>query len=221
MNKSAGSLWCLYSRARDTFFNGLSFQEARAIARVLLPEERAQWYAWKEGWKDWRKLNTTTELITSSSATVRMVESPPLPAAVQFTVTPSSSMPFEEMPIEKVITPHLERPKREVHVERKTSRIAAVFEVEIICQGRKFHSQSVDVSVSGVQIKDSVPEWMAGYCTMLISRADVSQKLEFVCSVVEDQDPDDRRRLELHPSKDTSHLRRWLSDLTQNSKETA
>lgn len=238
VTRSGGSLWVFYCLPKAAFYNGLTFQEARAIAKILTPVERAEWLVWKEGWSQWKKMSAATELLVTTSTVLRVMEPPALPAnmlninSAPDTVTASQSkseiMVIDDVDVSEVSVvmegapAKVEAQPSEVEVTlddipenfvvRKDQRVIADIEVEIIAQGRKFQTKTVDLSVGGVQVKDPLPSWLAGYCTLILRRPDVKMALEFVCSVVENQDPAQKRRLEIHPSKDTIHLKRWLLD---------
>lgn len=236
VTRSGGSLWVFYNIQKDAFYNGLTFQEARAIAKVFSPEERAQWLVWKEGWSQWKKMSAAGELLVTTSTVLRVMEPPLLPKNIEATPTPTKSKSeiyviddFNDEPTEKSVVKEVEVVKGgldedievpENFVVRKDQRVVAEIDVEIISQGQKFHTRTLDISVGGVQVKDPIPAWLAGYCTLILRRPDVKQHLEFVCSVVENQDPMQKRRLEIHPSKDTIHLKRWLLDFYIQHKRT-
>ncbi len=236
VTRSGGSLWVFYWIPKSAFYNGLTFQEARAIAKILTPVDRAQWLVWKEGWSQWKKMSAASELLVSTSAVLRVMEPPALPAdllkgeAVTTTKSKSEILVIDDLTDDEVSVV-TSGPGTAVHVPnsggasgvnlddapesfvvRKDQRVTAEIEVEIISQGRKFHTRTIDLSVSGVQVKEPLPPWLAGYCTLILRRSDVKMILEFVCSVVENQDPNKKKRLEIHPSKDTVHLKRWLMD---------
>ncbi|MDZ4661753.1 MAG: PilZ domain-containing protein [Pseudomonadota bacterium] len=195
------SLWCLYDKKRSTFHTALTYGEARAIVRVLGLEERLSWYVWKESWPQWKILTQVAELVATTTEIKPMRDPPSLPAAAE-----SSE-----------IAEHISEEKD----ARKINRTLGELTVEIICRGRKFYSVTRDISLKGVQLKDSVPDWMAGYCTLILSRPknesenepSDDQNLEFTCSIVENQELGKKFRLEIQPSKDSLHLKRWLLDL--------
>ena len=206
-------MWCLYDKSRRAVHNGLTYQEARAIVRVLGPEERLAWYAWKEGWANWKVLNHAAELVATMTDVKKTIEAPPLPQDSQSDDLNQQRL-FNADSGVNLADSFVNAPVQEKEEdERKIERIEGELSVEIICGGRKFYSVTRDISIKGVQLKDSAPEWMAGYCTLILSRPEVEQNLEFVCSVVENQELGKKFRFEIQPSKDTLHLKRWLLDL--------
>ncbi len=226
VTRSGGSLWVFYNIQKDAFYHGLSFQEARAIVKIFSVEERSQWLVWKEGWTQWKKMSGAGELLVTTSTVLRVMEPPALSKDLMEqppTQTKSKSEVYviddivDEETIHKTVTKefaadeNLETPEN--FVVRKDQRVNVEIDVDIISQGQKFHTRSVDISVGGLQVKDPIPVWLAGYCTLILRRPDVKQQLEFVCSIVENQDPAQKKRLEIHPSKDTVHLKRWLLEV--------
>jgi hypothetical protein len=221
VTRSGGSLWVFYNIPKDSFYHGLTFQEARAIVKVFSPEDRATWLVWKEGWAQWKKMSAATELLVTTSTVLRVMEPPALPTGLaDVNDKPKTKTDTyviddisDEATVNKTPTPapiEVEAPDN--FIVRKDQRVVAEIDVEIISQGQKFATKTIDISVGGVQVHDPIPAWLAGYCTLILRRPDVKQALEFVCSVVENQDPMQKRRLEIHPGKDTVHLKRWLLD---------
>ncbi|OQW46860.1 MAG: hypothetical protein A4S09_02835 [Proteobacteria bacterium SG_bin7] len=244
VTRSGGSLWVFYNIQKDAFYHGLSFQEARAIVKVFSLEERAQWFVWKEGWTQWKKMSAAGELLVTTSTVLRVMEPPVLPKnLMQHTPTPTKSKSEifiiddinDEATLHKTVTQEFiadvkedgdDAPQKSLEVPenfvvRKDQRVIVEIDVDIISQGQKFHTRTIDISVSGLQVKDSIPVWLAGYCTLILHRPDSKQQLEFVCSIVENQDPTQKKRLEIHPSKDTVHLKRWLLDFYIHHKRGA
>lgn len=232
VTRSGGSLWVFYSIQKDAFYHGLSFQEARAIVKIFGLEERAQWLVWKEGWTQWKKMSAAGELLVTTSTVLRVMEPPALPRNLMVEHTPTPTKSKSEVYVIDDIsdepTVHQSQTQESVDdvkrdeenleeaenfVVRKDQRVSVEIDVDIISQGQKFHTRTVDISVGGLQVKDPIPAWLAGYCTLILRRPDVKQQLEFVCSIVENQDPSQKKRLEIHPSKDTVHLKRWLLDV--------
>ena len=97
---------------------------------------------------------------------------------------------------------------------RRYKRYKKGFELVIESDGQSFQTQTVDLSIGGILLQDSVPEWVVGYFTVRIVRSDISQQVELTCCLVENQSPGQRRRLELVPLADTSdeeRLEEWFA----------
>lgn len=92
---------------------------------------------------------------------------------------------------------------------RKYKRFTLRLHAEIICQEKIYETFTTDVSLGGVALEGTLPDWVAGYGTVILSTLDMKHRLEFMCSVVENQNGKNFR-LELYPSTDSRDLKRWL-----------
>lgn len=236
-------LWCLYDKKRNVFHNSLSLNEAIVVVRTLDKITHPQWYVWREGWAHWKSLDKVGELITSANVTKKILKTPVLPPEALKTdsedneevslvadsefevVTPLTSAgtqtgaPKALEVVELPLDLDLDLSEEE---DRKAERIEGVLSVEIVCRDRTFHTSTRDISLKGLQLVDPVPDWVGGYFSLVLSRPEVDQKLEFIASIVENQELGKKFRLELQPSKDSLHLKRWLLDLhLRNIKKTA
>ena len=92
---------------------------------------------------------------------------------------------------------------------RRDQRYELKLHAEIICQDRLYQTFTRDISLGGVAVSGYLPIWVAGYCTIVLSTLDMQNRLEFICSVVENQ-KGKNFRLELHPAEDSLTLKEWL-----------
>lgn len=92
---------------------------------------------------------------------------------------------------------------------RRHKRYDLRYHVSLILENKKFSSFTVDISLGGLSLKDNIPDWVAGYFTVIISTLDLKKQLEFMGSVVENQS-NQRHRLEIYPSSDSDKLKKWL-----------
>src|SRR5690606_38184704 len=99
-------------------------------------------------------------------------------------------------------------------VNRLHKRIKKRFKVQIVQANNKFTSHTVDVSVGGLLLEDVLPDWVAGYCQVFLIRPENKRAIEITCFLVENQAPQDRRRLQILPLKDHQaevQLEQWLA----------
>lgn len=167
---------------------------------VLSHEERTQWMGFRSDWKDWKDLKDCLELMSLAKMSHTSVGyvTPQLPEA-----SLERRNIQEEVTLADAIVHELDSPNR-----RKFHRVSTKLAAEIICQEQSYETYTTDVSVGGIAVEGCLPDWIAGYCTVILELPD-DRKLEFMCSVVENQ-KGKNYRLELHPSIDTKELETWL-----------
>ncbi|MCB0349743.1 MAG: PilZ domain-containing protein [Bdellovibrionales bacterium] len=100
-------------------------------------------------------------------------------------------------------------------VLRSQKRYNKRLSVEIIGEnGQEFKTFTRDVSVGGMNVEDSIPDWVAGYFKVRISKAGSKQLIELTCCLIENQIPGARFRLAILPLEsveDEKNLETWLA----------
>lgn len=100
-------------------------------------------------------------------------------------------------------------PKKEIIV-RKFTRYEARIPVEIMVGANAFTTHTSDLSEGGFCFEDKLPEWVAGYFTVVL---DTPEKMfEFTCFLAEDQKKD-KFRAEVAPTTSEAvilEFRDWL-----------
>ena len=199
---------------------------------TITHENRPKWFGYKAGWKDWRALIHCTELVTLASMSHTKIDYSP-PPFNKVPIRPggkfdevTGSSPFVP---KSIVTTHDDSPaslkEKDEYTEdlfadttmtdstpgnrRKYRRFPLRLHVEIICQDQIYETYTMDVSLGGVALEGVLPDWVAGYCTVVLSTPDLRRRLEFMCSVVENQ-LGQNYRLELYPSTHSKELKIWL-----------
>ena len=100
-------------------------------------------------------------------------------------------------------------------VKRNFTRYKKQLKIEITGKdGQTFISYSKDISVGGILLTEPLPRWVVGYLQVKIVDKRRKQAIEVTCSVVEDQDPNYRVRLEILPLQKKAeevHFDKWLA----------
>lgn len=100
-------------------------------------------------------------------------------------------------------------------VKRNFTRYKKQLKIEITGKdGQTFVSYSKDISVGGILLTEPLPRWVVGYLQVKIVDKKRKQAIEVTCSVVEDQDPNYRVRLEILPLQKKAeevHFDKWLA----------
>lgn len=98
--------------------------------------------------------------------------------------------------------------------DRKHERYDFHVPARFIVGSRSFQTITENISTGGMYLKESLPEWIAGYFTIILDLADfydTSQitNLELVGSIIE-QEVADRFRIQILPSERQDSLTDWL-----------
>ncbi|MCC7405724.1 MAG: PilZ domain-containing protein, partial [Bdellovibrionales bacterium] len=218
--------WCLYNSASGEELNGLTGDEVRAVVSRMTTEERLTWLVWRDDWKTWKavtRLSDLHKLVERPLST----EPPPIPkefrpdeeiAAIKKLyqgnqVDTGAATEVEVMSVSEIPDLAIESEGAEF-VHRAHQRLRRAFSIVIDCNGQKFESKSVDVSVGGILLADPLPDWVFGYCTITIVKPGTKEAVQLTCSIVENQPPNGRFRVALSPLKkkeDQVRLHTWLS----------
>lgn len=237
---SSSPLWYIFNAVDGTHLDQLTYSEGRIAVAMIRPEERFQWFAWRQGWEAWRPLTATPEL-TATLTGEKKGDSPAPPASPKLTkkelrrlriissidnVTPTGDKHLPQLPSMSAVsafeveghTNTLTGDEKTEGESRRYGRRSARFRVEIVSGQRHFVSYTRDISLGGIRLEDPLPEWVAGYCTAIVARPGIPKPLEFLCTVVENQVPGDKHRIEIYPSGHTAELERWLFEVERTGR---
>lgn len=183
-------LWCFH-HTDGRRLEGLTLEFARAIVFSLKPEDRSAWLVWCEGWSEWRVLVTVRELKVFTPQP--MTSSPPdIPDEGDDSLV-NELRAILVAPSEVVST----EDERAEFTTRMHPRIDKNFRVRVECNGKTFTTYSRNISAGGILVEDPLPDWIAGYCLVRLSRPNLPKALKITCAIVENQRPDNRVRLEI------------------------
>lgn len=149
----------------------MSHDEACLLVSTLTTAEVNLSLAWRSDWKQWQKLNATECQELFRERAVAGQTPPPIP----------SKMIDDEHDETTQVRPSSQ-------LKQKTARKFLRCKVEIPCDvivgEHVFSTRSQDISGGGFCFQDSLPEWVAGYFTVVLKK---EPPLEFTCRIVEDQ----------------------------------
>lgn len=160
--------WSLHNPLKGWTLHRLSLEEAQKLVHTMsLPERKVSW-AWITGWSDWRSLGAEgTELLFKEQFEDNEL-APTLPANR----------------LEDEITEVHVEPKKENTI-REHLRIKADLSAEVILGSQSFKTRTTDYSEGGIRFKDALPDWVAGYFTVIVQTT--ARSFEVTCILVEDQ----------------------------------
>ncbi|HRO68210.1 MAG TPA: PilZ domain-containing protein [Pseudobdellovibrionaceae bacterium] len=194
---SGNGNWSLNNPLKGWTLHGLTESEARLLLHTLSLAERRVVWAWKKGLESWVHLDHESCAELNAPYTARDPGAPALPATVEDEITAVHSS------IRKVKR-FQQRP------ERKSASVPA----EIIQGQQTFRTRTENVSDGGIKFVDVLPDWVAGYFTVILGLA--HGPVEVTCMLVEDQ-KDAKTRVEVVETEDEeSHLpiyRDWVRQI--------
>lgn len=193
-------VWCLRNPLTGVSYDGINRDEARGIMLTFSDHERTQWLVWREDWPEWQWLADCEEL--TSSITRKSYPTPPPMAVIAATKEAV-----------KTLAPPSKAKKQ--FIARKAKRYQVRYAIEIISGGQSFSTYSIDISLGGIQLENPLPDWVAGYCTLIVTD-DQGEKLEFVATIVENQELTTKTRLEFQSSASLAILEKWLSSRVES-----
>ncbi|MCB0407237.1 MAG: PilZ domain-containing protein [Bdellovibrionales bacterium] len=226
------NLWCLYCISRTKLIQGLRKDEIRAVASSLPKSDLTDWMVWQEGWDLWKKLIEIDELLRPISRAVqgplpdieaqgpqtltdsRVISSDNAVVERNFKdITMEDLNTIAEIPLE--VLGSQSKSARKSFIKRNFKRYKKNMKIQITGgAGQVFTTTSIDISVGGIQLADPLPPWVVGYSQVKIVDPAKRQAIEVTCSVVEDQEPHYRTRLEILPlqkKEEEVKFDRWLA----------
>ncbi|OFZ12064.1 MAG: hypothetical protein A2Z20_07500 [Bdellovibrionales bacterium RBG_16_40_8] len=178
---------------------------------------------WQEDWPDWRPV-TEIEGLTEMIYRVMHVSPPPPPQPKGTENIEILTKCIDEPSIKKIMDNHFFPPSEDSRsftisegefISRGKKRFNKRLRVYIVSeQGEKFKTYSRDVSVGGIYLEDSVPEWVSGYFKARIAKPGNKQMIELTCCLIENQKPGESFRIAILPlqsTEDEKNLELWLA----------
>jgi len=183
--------WSMANSIEEWVVNDLNILEIKAIIATMKDSERIGTLVWKKGWVDWKPIyHIDVQELTEPRKS--RFKSPLLPFQNKGSVDGTVMVPVQKKKI----------------IERKFERFEIKLPVTLMVGQNKFQTTTKDLSLGGTCLADPIPNWVAGYCTMLLETPD-NRKIELVASLVEDQ-KDPKYRLEIVHSLKYEELKEWI-----------
>jgi hypothetical protein len=192
---------------RNWRLDQLSTREVSLLIATLGHSEVQGLWVCHRGWKSWRPL---TEVIDNFPRRLNTEHRrTPLPPEH---VRTSTVDPTDEESTQ--VHARIETPDP---IIRKFPRYGIEIPVTILSGANQFKTFTLDVSLGGICLRETIPDWVAGYCSMILHIEGV-QDIELLCTVVEDQRIGQKTRMELVPSTQLDRLKEWLDVASRNLK---
>ena len=189
--------WALNCDFHNWTIHDLRTNEASVILETLRDSEKASVLVWRTGWTNWKSLREPECSVLLHTRHVQL-SAPPLPAHEDFNPEITAVRPI--------------KPETPFHT-RKSKRFDVSYPVQVISGTQEFSSVIEDLSEGGLRVRDALPEWVAGYCTVIFT-VENGSKIEVMCSLAEDQ-KQSKTRLEIVPSEKHAAFLEWFKAQTR------
>jgi len=221
---------------------GLTTNEVRAVATSLAHMEKIHWLVWKEHWELWKSLPDVEELMAPMNRPIR-VKIPDVtdyqsvndlddshPSVNRETLSslgkPNGyakttkrigdiTMTDAEMDLDlEVFDASSSKSRQKDFIARNFNRYKRSLKVVIQGPGEQvFETTTLDVSVGGLLLKDSLPGWAIGRLQVRLIDKAKRQAIEVSCQVLDGQVAGQRFRMSILPLRRTeeeAHFDKWL-----------
>lgn len=196
------NVWCIVNPLRNWKLEGLSKKELELLIVTFSDLERSLCWIFRKGMTDWKKVEDFPELEYSRSFE-NQIRCPELPEAVRMRMS-SDEEPTDNTHVLIRSQSIMPRPP-----ERSFERFPLELPVRIVSGNKSFDATSDNLSLRGVRLKEPMPNWVAGYCTMtLVLPGNIA--LELLCTVAEDQGVEHRMRMEIVHSPQSTVYEDWF-----------
>lgn len=222
---------------------GLTKDEVRAVATSLSHMEKIHWMVWREHWDLWKSLPDVDELMTplsrniatrvpdvseyqslndldESHPSLRSDGKPSLksignPKMQTTKAIGDITLTDAEMDLDiEVFDPSSSKSRQKNFIARNFNRYKRNLKVVIQGPGeQRFETDTVDVSVGGLLLRDSLPGWAIGRLQVRLVDKEKRQAIEVSCQVIDGQVAGQRHRLTILPlkrSEEEAHFDKWL-----------
>lgn len=185
--------WSLNNPLKGWTRHGLSERETRLLLQTMsLAERRVSWI-WQSTWPEWRHLEHPDCAFLGEELPNAETGAPPVPTTNQST--------------DEITAVQMAAAKKRAW-GREHERAMVGLKADIILGGQTFSTTTENVSHGGLKFVDLLPEWVAGYFTVVLSVPEEGA-LELTCMLVEDQKTDKRRVALVETEDEESHLPRY------------
>ncbi len=167
-------IWSLHNPLKIWTLHNLTQREVRLLVRTFSSAEVNLCLVWRPGWDDWKKLKD--EAVLSAFIIEEEVSSAPPISRKHVEV---SDEDITQIQAERRAAPPIDA------TGRRHRRFEVHIPAEVIKGDQIFSSMTADVSESGVRFKQDLPDWVAGYFTIIFRNGDVHY--EVIGALVEDQ----------------------------------
>lgn len=187
--------WSLYNKEDKLRIDDLSAEQVRIVLLATATSRMKDWYAHQDGDVHWQPITSVAEFYEDVHRNKMDTEPTPQPKAQRRPL-------FEDPPADFKTDPTLQVEPANTRERRSARRYhrSLVFKVEL--NGQEFQSETVDVSMSGLSLRDPLPGWVPKtFQAHLILN---NQSIQVLCSKVE------AKKLRISDSSSWNIIRNWI-----------
>ena len=194
--------WSIYNKVEKLRVDDLKPEQVKLILLTIPTAKMGDWYACQEGDIHWQPMSAIPDFYED----VRMLKggsSEQAAPEVKNTNSPRRPL-FEDAPDEHALKtdPALIIDLKETKERRSARRYNRNLIFKVIDGGKSFQSETSDISMSGVSLKDQLPEWVPKKFKAVLSSN--KNNIQITCSRV------DNNKLKLIDSESWDVIRQWL-----------
>lgn len=196
-------IWSVHNPLKGWTLHGLTSREASLLLHTLSLAERRVIWVWKQEMPSWVHLDHADCADLREPLHLEPLAAPAIP----------------EMNEEDEITAvHLNISRKTIRYHSRPDRKTVSVPAEIVQGPQIFRTRTENVSESGIKLVDVLPDWVAGYFTVILGLQ--SGPIEVIAMLVEDQ-KEAKFRVEIVETEDEeSHLplyRQWVRGLPESA----
>lgn len=195
--------WSLFHKPEKRQLNDLRTDQVEAVFAALPHKQHSEWVIWKEGFSSWKSFTEFPQLLIGLRDIKESVAVPAPPSFEQ-----EKSVVFGESTIRKEGVGHLALDDDYDNEGRHVSRYQKKLTVQILGQGQSFKTHTVNISMTGLQVVDPLPNGLPGYFTVEIRHE--SFVVGLVCSEIKSKDGSPSRRLRIEVNDNPAQLQALL-----------
>ena len=211
-------LWCLFDQSTGKVYSGLTLDEVRAILMVVPLSSQFDWQVWHDSWMEWQEVIAVAEVLAAPNRKMAIepptpVANTPAPKGTKAAKAPKipgvvESPTMRVLSLDSDVELNVEGQKAEF-MTREHPRLRKRYRVVIEKDANRFESHTLNISEGGMHLENPLPDWVIGYCEVKVTRIDTKNSIDLTFAVVENQEPNNRIRLQVVEDKNQS-LRQWL-----------
>ncbi len=149
--------WSLFHEGTKVQVDGLTFTQIKGVLKTVDVSQLNQWYAWHEGLSEWKLVQSFPELVGNATPPRHLPPFPPKnPGAAALDETDKPLVQVFEMR-EDGTRVNVQLDKQGFVDLRWNRRFLKSYRVQMAARGLAVDTQTVDISMGGMLLKDSLP----------------------------------------------------------------
>lgn len=208
---AADSFWSLFQATDHVRIDGLRINQVHALLRSFSTTGFEPWFAWYESADDWAPLSQMVELINKSGSEQGLPPIATKPSANDKTITYILNDQTQTNTPNTVPSPSAAITRSVSHDGRVIPRFKLVMSAVVDYRGKLVRSETVDVSLGGMRIKDPLP--FPSQAIVIVTLTHQNIELVMRCRLVDSANAGPKHRLLIETCHRMDLLRKWIVGL--------